>query len=161
MITKEDIISYYKREIELTIKVLRAVPEGQLEYRPHDKSNSAKDLLRTFIAEMIMNMSFLKGEEPKDTMRKVPEFDFLTEGIASFDTAAKEFLATAESMPTEDFEKPLTMWGMPGTRGSFVFMLLFDMVHHRGQLSVYVRLAGGLVPAIYGPSADDNGMGAI
>ncbi|HEX3095584.1 MAG TPA: DinB family protein [Patescibacteria group bacterium] len=157
MITKDDILSMYRREIDLTVKVLRAVPEGQLDYKPHEKSNSVKDILRTFIAEMHMNQDFLRGQEPKDTMKKVPEFDFITEGIATFENSGKEFLNAAEQTPEEDYNQPLTMWGMNQTRGGFVYMLLLDLIHHRGQLSVYVRLAGGLVPSIYGPSADDNG----
>ncbi len=38
----------------------------------------------------------------------------------------------------------------------FMMMMLFDQIHHRGQMSVYIRLAGGKVPSIYGPSADDS-----
>ncbi len=41
--------------------------------------------------------------------------------------------------------------------GEMLWAVVFDAIHHRGQLSVYVRLAGGKVPAIYGPSADDPG----
>jgi uncharacterized damage-inducible protein DinB len=37
----------------------------------------------------------------------------------------------------------------------FLLMMICDQIHHRGQLTVYIRLAGGLVPSIYGPSADD------
>jgi uncharacterized damage-inducible protein DinB len=38
----------------------------------------------------------------------------------------------------------------------FMLMMLHDQIHHRGQLTVYVRMAGGKVPSIYGPSADDS-----
>ncbi len=157
MITKDDIIRAYRREIPITLKVLKAVPEDKLDYRPHERSNSIKDLLRTFMAEMFLNLDFLAGKQPEDVMKKVPEFDFITEGIASFDSIADDFLALAEKTSEEDFNLPFSAWGMDMTRGAFVYMLLLDMIHHRGQLSVYVRLAGGKVPAIYGPSADDNG----
>jgi len=40
-------------------------------------------------------------------------------------------------------------------RGDILWMALHDMIHHRGQLSVYIRIAGGKVPSIYGPSADE------
>jgi uncharacterized damage-inducible protein DinB len=42
--------------------------------------------------------------------------------------------------------------------GEFVWGFLFDQVHHRGQLSTYLRPMGGKVPSIYGPSADDPGQ---
>jgi uncharacterized damage-inducible protein DinB len=43
------------------------------------------------------------------------------------------------------------------TRGKMAWGLLLDLIHHRGQLSVYIRNMGGRVPAIYGPSGDENG----
>jgi uncharacterized damage-inducible protein DinB len=42
--------------------------------------------------------------------------------------------------------------------GEMLWKFLFDAVHHRGQLSTYIRPMGGKVPSIYGPSADDPGM---
>jgi uncharacterized damage-inducible protein DinB len=41
--------------------------------------------------------------------------------------------------------------------GEFIWFCLFDAIHHRGQLSAYLRPMGGKVPAIYGPSADEEG----
>ena len=42
--------------------------------------------------------------------------------------------------------------------GGMIWSTLFDLIHHRGQLSTYIRPMGGKVPSIYGPSADDPGM---
>ena len=44
--------------------------------------------------------------------------------------------------------------------GDMLFGFLFDAIHHRGQLSVYLRLVGGKVPSIYGPSGDENPFAA-
>jgi uncharacterized damage-inducible protein DinB len=44
-----------------------------------------------------------------------------------------------------------------GTVGGLLWLALFDIVHHRGQLSTYIRPMGSKVPSIYGPSADDEG----
>src|SRR5205807_8214769 len=44
------------------------------------------------------------------------------------------------------------------TVGGLLWLALFDAVHHRGQLSTYIRPMGGKVPSVYGPSADDPGM---
>jgi uncharacterized damage-inducible protein DinB len=41
--------------------------------------------------------------------------------------------------------------------GTFLWFILFDAIHHRGQLSAYLRPMGGKVPSIYGPSADERG----
>lgn len=158
MITKDDLIAYYTKELAITAKVLRAVPEGQLDYKPHDRSSTIKDLFRTFIVELILNESFLKGEQPEDSMNKVPEFDFVAEAVGTFETKSQELIAALEATSDEDLQQPLSMWGMDSTRAGMIMMMLFDMIHHRGQMSVYVRLSGGLVPSIYGPSADDSGF---
>ena len=44
------------------------------------------------------------------------------------------------------------------TVGGLLWLALFDAVHHRGQLTTYIRPMGGKVPSVYGPSADDSGM---
>ena len=158
MITKQDILYIYKKELAITAQVLRAVPENQLDFKPHARSGTIKDLFRTVVAGLIMNMSFLKGEEPIDTMKHIPEFDFVAEAVGTFETKSQEFLNAVEAANEEDLLLPMTMWGMESTRAEMVFMIMSDMIHHRGQLSVYIRLAGGSVPSIYGPSADETGF---
>ncbi len=158
MISKQDILAFYKKELTTTAKVLRAVPESQLDFKPHDRSGTIKDLFRTLVAGLIMNLSFLKGEEPVDTMKHIPEFDFVAEAVGTFETKSQEFMDALEATSEEDLLLPMSMWGMESTRAELIFMIMTDMIHHRGQLSVYIRLAGGLVPSIYGPSADDSGF---
>jgi uncharacterized damage-inducible protein DinB len=51
------------------------------------------------------------------------------------------------------FVAPKQMGDVP--LGDFVWFILHDQIHHRGQLSVYLRMAGGKVPSIYGPTADE------
>lgn len=45
--------------------------------------------------------------------------------------------------------------------GQFLWMILFDRIHHRGQLSIYLRMAGGRVPSIYGPTAAQRLAGIV
>ena len=63
-------------------------------------------------------------------------------------------------MPESRLDETVTFFTGPGTTGPMrvhdvLWFMLLDSVHHRGQLSVYVRMAGGKVPSIYGPSADE------
>jgi uncharacterized damage-inducible protein DinB len=90
-------------------------------------------------------------------MKHVPEFDYVAEAVGSFEKKAHEFMSSLEAASEENLSQPFTVWGMNSTRGMMIMMMLSDMIHHRGQMSVYIRLAGGLVPSIYGPSADDKG----
>ena len=70
------------------------------------------------------------------------------QAVAANDTA----LAT---MSSRDFERPVEFYSMHISLGDALWYELFDHIHHRGQLSVYMRLAGARLPSIYGPTADD------
>lgn len=156
MLNKEELIKYFQQEVPITIKVLKAVPADQVHFKPHDRSNSIKQLIITFIGDLVMGGSFAQGIVPEDTMSKIPDFESLDEGIAMLEKQLEELTSTLNSLTDEDLSQQFNTWGFEKTRGEFVLWLLFDHIHHRGQLSVYVRLAGGLVPSIYGPSADQG-----
>ena len=77
-----------------------------------------------------------------------------------FRSALEEAKVIASSMTEADWKAPAKMiadgsteWET--TRGGMAWSLLFDLIHHRGQLSVYIRPMGGKVPSIYGPSGDN------
>lgn len=157
MVTKDDLIRLYESETKTTAKVIRAVPVDKLEFKVHDKSMDNKAVIKMLGAEMVMAVSFLKGEEPKEYSDLVPDFDSVEAGAVQYEAKVSEFLEALKATSEDDLDQKFDMWGMNARRADFVFMLMLDMIHHRGQLSVYVRLSGGLVPSIYGPSADDNG----
>ncbi len=82
--------------------------------------------------------------------------------LAAFDSAADGLQGYVESVGEAGWNKPV-MYYMNGqvfhtsNVQDTVWGFLFDLIHHRGQLSSYIRPMGGKVPGIYGPSADDNG----
>lgn len=158
MIDKKDVLAFYEPEVKLTAKVLKAIPEDKLDFKLNEQSADIKQLMRTFVADMLLANKFIKGEQPSDNpFEGIEDFTTVTAGIEQFESKAKELIETINSTSEEDIAQPFSMWGMNGTRASMSFSLLLDMVHHRGQLSSYLRPAGGKVPSIYGPSADDNG----
>jgi uncharacterized damage-inducible protein DinB len=141
-------------------KVLRALPDGPLTYKPHERSTSAGDLAwqlaeeQRVLSEMI-DTGVARWEArptPATVAEIVSAWDAATatlrERLKSVDEAKAagkaEFLMGGQSVWTD-------------TVGGMLWGFLFDMVHHRGQLSTYLRPMGGKVPSIYGPSADDNG----
>ena len=157
MITKQDLLDLYTNELAISQKVLRAVPEGQLDFRPHPRSISIRDLFGSFIGGMLLNLHFVEGSQPEDAMKRIPEFDYVAEAIGSFETKSQEFISALTAASPQDIDRPFSVWGMDSTRSKMIMLMLNDLIHHRGQLSVYIRLAGGSVPSIYGPSADDKG----
>jgi len=83
--------------------------------------------------------------------------------IALYERSHRELLAELGSMDDAGWDRrgQLLMGGkvvMEQPVGEFLWLILFDSIHHRGQLSAYLRPMGGKVPAIYGPSADDSGQ---
>lgn len=155
MITKQDVLDYYGSELKITAKIIRAIPEGKLDFKPSDKSNSVKDILKTLLVGHLMNQKFIVGETPEDSLAGVPDFDSIATAGELYDKMAAEFLGVLQTTSDEDIQQPFSMWGMDGTRATMLFALMFDMIHHRGQLSVYIRLLDGKLPSIYGPTSDE------
>jgi uncharacterized damage-inducible protein DinB len=152
-------LATYLREHATTLKVLRAFPTGQSEFRPHARSNDAKQLAWTFVVEEQLMLKALKHEQvlgggfppaPESWSTVLDAFsathDEIVALLADPANAGLDGTATFFSGPKQTSEYPTS---------EFLWFMLMDQVHHRGQLSVYVRMTGGKVPSIYGPSADE------
>jgi uncharacterized damage-inducible protein DinB len=159
---KQQFADVYAQELATTLKVLRAFPADRADYKPHERSNSALQLAWTFVMENNIGMAALTG--PLQLGGKFPPPPpSMAEVIAAYEQSAKQFqealARTPESRLSETVQfptGPVTMRDWPVIE--FLWFMLMDSVHHRGQLSVYVRCAGGKVPSIYGPSADEPWM---
>ena len=80
--------------------------------------------------------------------------------ITALEKAHRDFGALVASFSDEQLREPVTFLVAPKTPGpsprmDFAWFLLHDQIHHRGQFSVYLRMAGGKVPSIYGPTGDE------
>ena len=149
----------FQKEHETTMRVIRALPPGQGEFRPHPRSQSARELTFTFVMEQAM-MSLAIRDQLKlgGGVPKAPaDFGMIVDQFESDYRALTELI---KHSPHKAFAGTVDFPTGPGKIGSwpkieFMYFLLRDQIHHRGQLSVYVRMAGGKVPSIYGPSADE------
>lgn len=155
MTQKQLFIKHMESEFPITLKVIKAFPPDQPEFKPHERSNSAKQLVQTMIGEISGIMKMLHGDE--QVFDRV-EVSSMEEAAKMYEQEYAKSLEFVKNVPDEDLEKPLEgmMAKFFGSRMDGAWMFLKDSIHHRGQLSVYVRMAGGKVPAIYGPSADEN-----
>jgi uncharacterized damage-inducible protein DinB len=163
MVTIQDLIQELEQETDATQRTLARVPNDQLDWRPHPRSVTMGQLamhvatLPAALAHVSMIQDFEAGAPiPRPTATSTDELlETLTRSVAE----AKALLV---GMGDAGLSAPwrLTLDGqeisvMP--RGAFLRSVLFNhWYHHRGQLTVYLRQTGALVPAIYGPSADDN-----
>ena len=142
-------------------KVLRALPEGKLDYKPHERSTSAGDLAWQLALEQEQLSDLLEKGEIRFEMKPRPSS--AADIAAAYEAATAKLRVKLESLDDGVAAKPANFY-MGGeapvwtdSTGGMLWGYLFDMVHHRGQLSTYLRPMGGKVPAIYGPSADDQG----
>jgi uncharacterized damage-inducible protein DinB len=87
----------------------------------------------------------------------------LKEILAALEGAHASYRALVASTPDDDMQRKVRFLTAPGTVGEYtleewLWFLLHDEIHHRGQLSVYLRMADARVPSIYGPTADEQWM---
>lgn len=140
-------------------KVLRAMPEGQLAWRPHERSKSAGELAWQLVLEQRQLVEMIEKGETR--WEPSPHPDTVGAIVEAWETATAELRAALSRVDAARAAKParLLLGGDQAWSDRLDNMLwgyLFDMVHHRGQLSTYLRPMGGKVPAIYGPSADSQ-----
>lgn len=159
MTNREFFASTWKSEQPKFVKVLNALPGDRLDYKPHDRSTGAHHLASQLVVEARALAEVAKTGEVK---WENPNTDLDVAGMASaFDQHAGAVHDAVSAMDDAAWDGPakMTMDGMPAwesTKKEMFWGFLFDMIHHRGQLSTYIRPMGGKVPAIYGPSADES-----
>jgi uncharacterized damage-inducible protein DinB len=137
--------------------VLQATPAEQLDYRPHPRSRSAHELIAHLVGHE-QDLLELAETGTINHRMQVP-FATLDEALAIYTEAHTAVATKLSALSDSDWEAmgQFLVQGnlvMEAPRRDLAWMLLLDAVHHRGQLSTYLRPMGGTVPAIYGPSAD-------
>jgi uncharacterized damage-inducible protein DinB len=149
------------QELPKFVKVLKAIPEGRPDYRPDPKGRTAAELawLLAQSEGALINLLDTGTVEWKES-KPAASLDSIIATYEKNAGAVNERLAKLDEAGWEKNGRFL-MAGAPAWEdsvGAFVWGFLFDSIHHRGQLSTYLRPMGGKVPAIYGPSADDSGQ---
>ncbi len=169
MAIRDALIPEFDHEMETTRKTLERVPEDKLDFKPHDTS-MPMGRLAGHIAEMV---GFAPATFQGDT------FDFAPPGgtpmqptvmtsrkqiLELFDKNVAAARAAISKASDEELQKTWTL--LNGGKTFFSMpritvlrsMILNHIIHHRGQLSVYLRMNRAPVPSIYGPSGDEGGM---
>jgi uncharacterized damage-inducible protein DinB len=170
MAIKDAILPEFDREIAVTRRVLERVPEGKPDYKPHEKS-MALDRLAGHVAEVLgwAKETILQDSvdvnppgSPPPAQNASLKMTSRKQLLEEFDKRAAAGRAAIAGASDEDFMKPWSL--MAGGKAVFTMpkiavlrgFVMNHMIHHRGQLSVYLRLNNVPVPSIYGPSADEQ-----
>lgn len=164
----EAMIGEVQRECETTRRVLDRVPDDKLTWRPHLKSMTLGQLA-LHVATIPSGLSHLAqlnafdaadaNFEPAQPETKAEILSSLDAGVASASTYLRSLDAVAGDAPWRLTLHGAEVFSMPRTIMLRSFMLN-HWYHHRGQLSVYLRLLDIPVPVIYGRSADENPFGS-
>jgi uncharacterized damage-inducible protein DinB len=157
---REFFIARWEAEAKAFNNVLKALPEGKGDYRPHPRSRSAAELAWVLASEAADLLTLIEtgAIDWKDT----PPPAKLSATAAQFATAHAKVAERLKGVNDAAWAKKVAFkmggkvaWASP--LGEMLWGFLFDLIHHRGQLSTYIRPMGGKVPSIYGPSGDDPG----
>ena len=156
------ILAEIEQEQRTTRKVLERVPHDKLSWRPHEKSMTLGRLawhIATIPARVVVMLR--DGEFDLATAGPAVPPDTTAAIVEGFERNMAEVRAHFESISEDVLKEPFTMRRGPQVMmtikkiGVVRAILLNHTYHHRGQLSIYLRLLDVPVPSIYGPSADE------
>ena len=157
---RDQFLEVYEQEFQRTLRVLKAYPRDKADLKPHPKAKSAGELAWMFVMEQgAMEKAMTTGFDFSKPMNFPPPPP-LDEVIKIFEDTHKKIAGLVSGLRDDELYRPVQFFVGPGKIGDVplmqvLWMFLHDQIHHRGQFSVYLRMADGKVPAIYGPSLDE------
>jgi uncharacterized damage-inducible protein DinB len=164
----ESMLPEFDHETATTRMLLERVPEEKADWKPHVKSYSLGQLAIHIAtlphwAPVTLKQTEFDTNPPGGSKYIPPPFESLAHMLATYDEGVKAARAMLAATTDAEFMVPWTLksagrtvFSMPRA-GVFRSFILNHAVHHRGQLSVYLRLCDVPLPNIYGPTADTQG----
>jgi uncharacterized damage-inducible protein DinB len=156
----EDFLNTWNREAENTLKLLRALPPTQYDFRPDAGGRSLGELAwhlaegDAYMSSGIENGKFDFSSKPPNIERP-RSVDALAPG---YERIHREAVARISKLRPEDLDRSIPFVGnqMIPVREILWTLILSHGIHHRGQLALMCRLAGGLCPGLYGPNREET-----
>jgi Uncharacterized protein conserved in bacteria len=150
------LISTAEREAETTRRVLAAVPADKMDFTPHPKNMPAAQLAWHVASAEVFFLNGIADGQFKVKLMEQPESVKTPADIVAWHAAeAKKAIDRLKNLPAEAWSRIVSFAVFQRPAIEYLLMSTAHMIHHRGQLSVYLRLMGASVPSIYGPSADE------
>lgn len=155
----ERFIKTWDREAENTLKLMRALPASQYDFRPDQGGRSLGELAwhlaegDAFISFGIDQGSFAMNMKPPH-LERPRQIEALAPG---FELVHKEAVARIKKLTPADLDRTMQFFGQElAIRDVLWDMLIVHAAHHRGQLALMCRLAGGQTPGLYGPNREES-----
>ncbi len=160
----KSLLPEYDQEMATTRRVLERVPSDKAQWKPHPKSFALGHLAQLvswmpgWITQMVQQTELNLAAAPKYTFEKTDTL------LQQFDRNVREARAALSAAKDADLK---ARWSLKAgdkvlfsaTRGEVLRQTISHLVHHRGQLTVYLRLIDVPVPSVYGPTADEGWSG--
>ena len=143
---------FWSKESKTTSKVLSRIPEGS-DYRPDPRSRTARDIAWQIVNEEQMIIDAL--EKGSAEWAPAPAPATMKELCDTYDRQSAAHVRRLHALPAERWTGTLAFFGSQRPASPMAWSFLFDIIHHRGQITTYLRPMGSTVPQIYGPSADE------
>jgi uncharacterized damage-inducible protein DinB len=143
---------FWIKESLTTSKVLSRIPEDS-GYRPDPKSRTAREIAWQIVAEEKMIIEAL--ENGTATWAPPPPPATMKELCDAYDRQSADIGQRWQALPASRWSGALEFFGSQRPASPMAWSFLFDIVHHRGQITTYLRPMGSTVPQIYGPSGDE------
>lgn len=162
------VLPEFDREMATTRTMLERVPDARAQWTPHVKSWTMGELASHICNLPRLGLITMESDELDvspingSSSASTPRFDSTANLLRAFDENVRKARAAIEAASDSDMMEPWTLrragktvWTLPRAAVLRSF-ILSHMIHHRGQLSVYLRLNDVSVPSVYGPSADSR-----
>lgn len=143
---------FWTKESKTTRKVLERIPEGAT-YRPDPKSRTAQQIAWQIVCEEKMLIEAMETGKVEWAPPPMPES--MKEVTAAYEKQSARVIDRWKALPADRWNGQLEFFGSKRPASGMAWSFLFDIVHHRGQITTYLRPMGSTVPQIYGPSADE------
>ena len=143
---------FWINESATTRKVFDRIPE-ESDYRPDPKSRTAKEIAWQIYCEERMIIDALESGAAEWAPPPVPST--MKEVAEAYEKQSAALAERWKALPAERWAGTLEFFGQQRPASLMAWSFLFDIVHHRGQITTYLRPMGSTVPQIYGPSADE------
>ncbi|HET9229264.1 MAG TPA: DinB family protein, partial [Thermoanaerobaculia bacterium] len=141
------------------VSVIRALPNDKLDYKPHERNSSAGMIAWFLVLELRALAEIVKTGEMH--WKQIPSPGTVDEIASAYEAAVDDLLNAVTSIDDDRWEQDGSMFFggqliKKDAIGETLWDFLFDAIHHRGQLTAYLRPMGGKVPSVYGPTADES-----
>jgi uncharacterized damage-inducible protein DinB len=145
-------VDFWTNESKTTLKVLARIPEGS-DYRPDPKSRTAREIAWQIVCEERMLIEALESGKAEWAPPPMPAT--MKQVVDAYQELSAGMPGRWSALPAARWTGTLEFFGKQRPASPMAWSFLFDIVHHRGQISTYLRPMGSTVPQIYGPSGDE------